>query len=327
MVCDDTQTPKVVSNSAPVSSHTAIRPGTPVGSARKKRHKARAEQPLWFLLPAFAVLLVFYIVPTVYNLFYPFTNWSAFHDSISFTGWGNFASIIQDGTLVRDIRITMVYAILVGIFQNLFGLLLALLLEADRRLNRVLRTVFFLPVLLSALATGYIFQALLKPAGALNEILGLLTHSVVTIPWLSSTTWTIVVVALIQSWKWMGLSMLIYLAGLKSINPDLLDAARIDGASAWKLFRSIKLPLLAPAVTFNVATALIGTMNGFDVVQATTAGGPAQSTEVLNIFIFRTFGSGLYAQATAMSLVLFLILIVIAVPLIVYLRSREKAME
>jgi raffinose/stachyose/melibiose transport system permease protein len=124
----------------------------------------------------------------------------------------------------------------------------------------------------------------------------------------------------------MGLSMLIYLAGLKTISPDVLEAGRLDGASWWQTFRHIRLPLLAPAITFNVATALLGSMNGFDIVQATTEGGPGGTTELLNIFIFRTFGQGLFAQATTMSLVLFLMVTILAFPVIRFLRKREDVL-
>jgi raffinose/stachyose/melibiose transport system permease protein len=130
----------------------------------------------------------------------------------------------------------------------------------------------------------------------------------------------------VHAWKWMGLSMLIYLAGLKTMPQDVLEAARIDGASWWQTFRLIRFPLLAPAITFNVATALLGSMNGFDIVAATTEGGPARTTEVLNIFIFRTFGQGLFAQATTMSLVLFLLVVVMAFPVIRFLRRREEVL-
>jgi ABC-type sugar transport system permease subunit len=181
-------------------------------------------------------------------------------------------------------------------------------------------------VLLSPLAVGYVFQALLRPDGALNGVLAALTGTDVSIAWLGSTTWTIVVVSVVQAWKWMGLSMLIFMAGLKTMPTDVLEAARIDGASWWRTLWSVRFPLLAPAVTFNVATALLGSMNGFDTATALTNGGPARSTELLNIFIFRTFGQGLYAQATTMSLVLFLTVVIVALPVILYLRRREDVL-
>jgi raffinose/stachyose/melibiose transport system permease protein len=293
--------------------------------ATKKRGRDH-DHPLWFLIPALSVLVVFFFIPTLFNFIYAFTNWSSFKSSIGFNGLDNFITLFNSGTLLNSLKVTLLYAVLVAIFQNLFGLLLALLLERDTRVNRAVRVAFFIPVIMSALAVGYIFQALLKPEGALNGILSFLTGQDVTIAWLGDTTWTIVVVALVHAWKWMGLSMLIFLAGLKTINDDVLEAARLDGASWWTTFREIRFPLLAPAVTFNVATALLGSMNGFDVVQATTEGGPGGTTELLNIYIFRTFGQGLFAQATTMSLVLFLAVAILAFPLIRMLRKREDVL-
>lgn len=292
----------------------------------RNRNRNRKNHPLWFLAPGYAVLIVFFFVPAIFIFVYALTNWSSFQSTIQFVGLENFADLFASGTLVNSLKVTVVYAVLVAVFQNLFGLLLALLLEKDTRLNRIARVAFFVPVVMSALAVGYIFQALLKPEGALNQILGWITGDPVTIAWLGNTTWTILVVSLIHAWKWMGLSMLIYLAGLKAINGEVLEAARTDGAGWWDTFRRIRFPLLAPAVTFNVATALLGSMNSFDVVQATTGGGPGGSTELLNIFIFRTFGQGLFAQATTMSLVLFVVIAAFAFPVIRVLRKREEVL-
>ncbi|WP_454051772.1 carbohydrate ABC transporter permease [Cellulomonas sp. Marseille-Q8402] len=278
------------------------------------------------LWPAFGAMLVFFLVPTLLNFVYAFTDWSAFRQGFGFVGTENFTRLFADGSLLSALRVTLIWAVLVALLQNGFGFLLALLLERDSRVNRAARIAFFVPVLLSPLAVGYVFQALLRPDGALNGVLSALTGSDVAIPWLGSTTWTIVVVSLVQAWKWMGLSMLIFMAGLKTMPTDVLEAARIDGASWWRTLWSVRFPLLAPAVTFNVATALLGSMNGFDTVQALTLGGPARSTEVLNIFIFRTFGQGLYAQATTMSLVLFLTVVIIALPVIMFLRRRENVL-
>lgn len=292
------------------------------GPTRRSRH----DHPLWFLVPALLVLVIFFFVPTIFNFVYAFTDWSSFKSEINFIGFDNFASLFNSGTLLNSLRVTLIYAVLVAVFQNLFGLALALLLERDTAINRAVRVAFFVPVIMSALAVGYIFQALLKPEGGLNSILSAISGNDVSIAWLGDTTWTIVVVALIHSWKWMGLSMLIYLAGLKTIDQDMLEAARLDGAGYWSTFWRVKFPLLAPAVTFNFTTALLGSMNGFDVVQATTEGGPGGTTELLNIFIFRTFGQGLFAQATTMSLILFLVVIVLAFPVIRILRKREDVL-
>ncbi|PSL44588.1 carbohydrate ABC transporter membrane protein 1 (CUT1 family) [Saccharothrix carnea] len=293
-------------------------PRRPPGTAHRRTH------PMWFIAPALAILGVFFFLPTLFNFVYAFTDWSSFKSDINAVGIENFTDLAADGTLFSALRITVVYAVLVAVFQNAFGFALAVLLERDTRLNRVVRVFFLIPVLMSALAVGYVFQALLKPDGSLNQLIEAVTRHPFQYAWLGDTTWTIVVVAVIHAWKWMGLSMLIYLAGLKTIPEDLLEAAHIDGASRWRAFWAIKSPLLAPAVTFNVATALLGSMNGFDIVQATTGGGPARTTEILNIFIYRTFGQGLFAQATTMSLVLFLLVALMAFPVIRFLRKREE---
>jgi multiple sugar transport system permease protein/raffinose/stachyose/melibiose transport system permease protein len=279
---------------------------------------------MWFLLPAFAILAVFFFLPTAFNFVYAFTDWSAFKSQINPAGFDNFVDLAADGTLWRALGITLIYAVLVAIFQNLFGFGLAVLLERDNWLNRLARIFFLIPVLMSALAVGYIFRALLKPDGSINHLVAILTGQDVRIAWLGSTTWTILVVAVIHAWKWMGLSMLIYLAGLKTIPEDMIEAAHMDGASPGLTFWRVRFPLLAPAVTFNVATALLGSMNGFDIVQATTGGGPARTTEILNIFIYRTFGQGLFAQATTMSLLLFAMVALLAFPVIRILRMREE---
>ncbi|WP_255954925.1 carbohydrate ABC transporter permease [Streptomyces odontomachi] len=286
--------------------------------------RAAVHHPWWFALPAVLVFGVFFLVPNLLNFVYPFTDWSVYHQAIHGAGLSNFRTIVHDGSLLADLRTTLLYAVLAAFFQNGFGLVLALLLEEDSRFNRFFRAVFFLPVLISALAVGYLFQALLSQDGAVNGALSALTGHHVDIPWLGSTTWTLVLVTMVHGWKWMGLAMLIYLAGLKGIPGDMLEAARVDGAGPWRTFWSIRFPMLAPAVTFNVTTALIGSMNTFDIVQATTGGGPASSTEVFNIYMFRVFGQGLYAQASAMSLVLFLVVLVVAIPLVTGLRRREQ---
>jgi raffinose/stachyose/melibiose transport system permease protein len=311
----------------PTAQETLTRPPAVPRPARRRAPVTagrRRTHPLWFLAPAFAILFVFFFLPTLFNFVYAFTDWSSFKSEIRPAGLANFEVLLSDGTLFGSLRVTLVYAVLVAVFQNLFGFGLAVLLEKDTWLNRAARLIFLIPVLMSALAVGYVFQALLKPDGSLNHLLSALTGQEVSIAWLGSTTWTLVLAAAIHAWKWMGLAMLIYLAGLKTIPEDVTEAARIDGASGWQTFWQVRFPLLAPAVTFNVATALLGSMNGFDIVQALTGGGPARSTEILNIFIYRTFGQGLFAQATTMSLVLFLMVALLAFPVIRFLRKREE---
>ena len=145
------------------------------------RKRRRQDYPATFLAPAIVVLVVFYFVPTILNFIYAFTDWSSFKSAINYVGADNFAALFSSGTLLNDLRTTLIFAVLVAIFQNFAGLGLALLLEKDTRINRAARVAFFVPVLMSALAIGYIFQAVLKPHGALNAIISLMSGRNVSI--------------------------------------------------------------------------------------------------------------------------------------------------
>jgi ABC-type sugar transport system permease subunit len=270
-----------------------------------------------------AAATLFYAVPNAFNFYYAFTDWSTYKDKISWVGWQNFSDLWSEGTLRHSVVITAVFAVTVMIAQNLMGLALAAALQERTRFNVVMRAVFFIPVLISPLAAGYIFRALLDPNGALNSALSRVVGHGVHFPWLGSTSLSLFVAAFITSWKWYGLLMTIYIAGLNSVPQELLEAARVDGVSRAQIFRRIKLPLIGPAITFNVAATLIGALSTFDVIIGTTGGGPGNATEVMNMFVFTTYGTGRFAQGTAASLVLFLLVCVCAVPTVGYLRRRE----
>src|SRR5690606_1199178 len=142
---------------------------------------------------AFVILGVFVFLPTLFNFVYAFTVWSRCKRNMGFVGLRNIDELLGNGSHLSSLRITLVYVILVAVFQHRLGLLLALLLERDTLINRFARVMFFIPVVMSALATGYVWQAMLKPDGAVNGMLGALLGQQISIPWLGSTTWTIVV--------------------------------------------------------------------------------------------------------------------------------------
>lgn len=117
---------------------------------------------------------------------------------------------------------------------------------------------FFIPVLMSALAVGYVWQAILQPHGVSNQLLGAISGHVISIAWLGSTTWTIVAVSVIQGWKWAGLAMIIYLVSLETIDSEILEAATVDGANSFQMFWKAKFPLLALAVTIQCGNCTVG---------------------------------------------------------------------
>ncbi len=290
---------------------------------RARRLFRRNAHVFFFLFPALALVAIFYVLPNILNFAYGFTNWSSYSDDVSWVGLDNFRSLFEEGIIWNDLRVTIEYAVIVMVLENVITLALALALEDTTRINGIFRSVFFIPVLISTLAAGYLFRGIFETNGVLNRFLGFITFSDVEVQWLGSTTYTIFAIAAIHAWKFGGIHMLVYIAALNSIPRELIESAKVEGASTWRIIRTIKLPLMGPAFTFNITLTLIGALSIFDLVLATTKGGPARATEVLNIYIWQQYGTGGFGFATAISFILFIVICVAAFPLIAYLRRRE----
>lgn len=279
------------------------------------------------LAPALFFVGLFFILPNLLNFVLAFTDWTSRRSAIEWNGVDNFSSLIDSGVLGASIVNTFKFAIVNTIAINVFALGLALALERPTRLNVLLRAIFFVPVLISTLAAGYVFASVAQLGGLLNRALtaltGLAGGGPVAIEWLGNLDFTIYLVALVAAWKWFGINMLVYIAGLTAIPHEVVEAARVEGASTWQVIRHVKIPLLAPAFTFNLTLSAIGALSAFDIIVATTKGGPAKTTEVLNFVLFRQMGTGAFGYATAISLVIFVLIVVVAIPLIFYLRRRE----
>lgn len=220
---------------------------------------------------------------------------------------------------------TLIYAAVAMLLQNVVSLSLALLLQETNFINGLFRSLFFIPVLISPVAAGYIWFALLAPAGTFNQAIALLIpgfeHA-----WFGETSTVLITVAFVDVWKSSGIVTLVYIAGLNAIPHELLEAATIDGASPWERFWKIRFPLLAPALTFTIVITLIGAINAFDIAMATTRGGPGTATLVLNLAMQQQWNRGFYGTASALGLTVTLIVVLTAIPLVGYLRRREVAL-
>jgi raffinose/stachyose/melibiose transport system permease protein len=301
----------------------APRPRTQTRLRKLSRGIKRNRHVLLLLAPAMGLIATFYVAPTVVNLSYGFTDWSTYHTAIHWIGLDNFRALSTDGTIWSDLWTTIKYAVLVTVFMNAFALALALALERTSRLNSLFRSLFFLPVLVSSLAAGFLWSGIVSDGGTLNQILGVILLHPVHTQWFANGTLSLIIVALIHSWRFGGILMLVYIAALNAVPEDLIEAAKVEGASNWRIIRKIKLPLIGPAFTFNVTVSLITALSIFDLIFATTSGGPARATEVLNIYVWQQYASGAFGYATAVSLVLFLVIVLTAFPLVAYLRRRE----
>jgi raffinose/stachyose/melibiose transport system permease protein len=290
------------------------------------RRRWRPEGTWWpFALPALVLVAAFFALPFILNLRLAFTDWSSFSDEINWNGLDNLQQLIEQNILLESLRVTLIYAVVAMLLQNVVSLSLALLLQETNFINSVFRSVFFLPVLISSVAAGYIWFALLAPNGPFNQAIAMIipgfSHA-----WFGDVSTALVAVAFTDVWKSSGIVTLVYIAGLNAIPHELIEAATIDGASAWQRFAKIRFPLLAPALTFTVVITLIGAINAFDIAMATTRGGPGTATTVLNLAMQQQWNTGFYGTGSALSLTITLIVVLTAVPLVAYLRSREVAL-
>ncbi len=287
----------------------------------------RQSYPYWFLLPAFAIFALMFLVPTGTGIFYSFTDWNINTEKINFIGLQNYRELFTDKKLVAALSHTLVYAFSVTLLRNAIGLGLALLLNTKVKFRGLFRTVFFLPYMISPIIIGYLFTAIYHPAnGLLNGALRLVGLKFMAVDWLNDPRYALLSTIFVDVWRTAGFSMVIYLAGLQMIPTELFESASLDGARYPQTFRYITFPLIAPSLTINLTLSLIGTMKVFVMILVLTNGGPGYATEVINTYVMTSFSLGLYGQGTAANMLLTLLIVLIGFPVLLLLRKREVAL-
>ncbi|NQX35127.1 carbohydrate ABC transporter permease [Herbiconiux sp. VKM Ac-2851] len=269
--------------------------------------------PTWFLVPAVIVYALIVLWPNIQGLFYSFTDWDGLGSSWSFVGIDNFFDVLGDPNTLRAIGNTFLITIVVTVFQNLIGLLLALGLNTGVKSRYVLRLVFFLPVVLTPIVAGFLWKYLLSPTGTVNEFLGSVGLGWAQQDWLGNPDLVVYSICVAIVWQGAGYSMVIFLAGLQGVPEDVLEAAAIDGAGPFRRTVSIVLPLINGAIVINVLLTLISTLKQFDTVFAMTKGGPSGASETMATIVYKTAFTYLqYPTALAQGVVLTIIVGVIA---------------
>jgi raffinose/stachyose/melibiose transport system permease protein len=301
----------------PVAVTTPVTTGKP---GKRGRGGTGRAYPSWFYLPAAALYIVFFAVPTFASFYFALTRWSLF--DVTFIGFGNFVQFFQEPQLVQGFVNTFVYGFVTSALKVVLGLALALLLTSQIIARGYLRSVVFFPVLVSTIGIGITFKVLLDPFdGLLNESLAAIG---ITGPgWLTDPKWALFSVALVDVWKGVGIACLIYIAGIVAIPQEYFEAAKMDGASSWKSFRSITLPLVQPATATVVILSLIGGLRSFELIWATTKGGPGFTSDVIASVIYKQYQAGFYGLSTAGNVVLFLVVTAIMIPIQFALNRKQ----
>ena len=265
-------------------------------------------------VPALLLLLLFVVYPFFDGLRIAFTNWNGYSQSYRYIGFANFKRLLTDVNIRTAILNTLAYGFGSTLLQQILGLGAALLLNEAFMGRGAARTILYLPVMISGVIMGYMWQYMTGYSGALNDIAKVFGHEPVL--WLSSPRITIPLLIIINSMQYFGISMVIYLAGLQSIPDMYYEAARMEGGGTVKIFTSITLPLLYPALVTSIMINLIGGLKLFDLIRALTGGGPGYATHsvatLINVTYFGTQNAG---YAAVMGLVLFAMILIITVVL------------
>lgn len=282
----------------------------------------------FMILPAFVGFVGLFILPTMMSFFYSLTNWSVYNSQIKFVGLKNFQKLFADTKTIAAITHSVKYALLITVIQNVLAILLAVLLDTKSRAAKAVKSITFLPAVLSIMVVGYLFQYIMTSAdgGLLNSIIQFFGGKPVN--WLGNKDIALYSVLATQVWQWSGWSMVIYVANLKSIDRALYEAARIDGANKVQLFFRVTLPLLYPATSFNILMSLIGGLKMFDAVFVMTKGGPGYATETIMTTLIREgFNSGKNGYACAFAVVFFVLVYLLTRAVTWLLNKWEGAIQ
>lgn len=277
-----------------------------------------------FIAPAFIFYFVFIIIPTLSSVYYSFTSWDGISKNVPFIGLRNYIEIATGSRFHNALQNTIIMTVFYSVFANLFALVLAVLVDQVFRAKNLFRSIFYLPVLLSGVVSGFIWKILYNyNFGSFNAILTSIGFE--RVHWIDgSPTMALLMIGVVLVWKYSGYYMIIYLAALQGVPKDVIEAGQIDGASAWQRFRNITLPLISGAFTINFTLSLIRGLKIFDEIAVMTDGGPGFSTETIVYLLYKVgFNEGRQGFGTAVGLVLLFIIIILNNIQQKFLKSRE----
>jgi raffinose/stachyose/melibiose transport system permease protein len=305
--------------------------------------KAPARYPwqrvpfLWFLLPALIGYGVLFVYPTIRAFYLSFFDWSGVGTIGPFIGLQNFRELLRSDRFWSAALHSAQLFLFIFVFQNTISLGLALMLNRRSAMTHIYRAIIFLPVVMSAVATGIIWILMLDPViGALNPSLQAIGLAGLQRQWQADPHWALITIMVVQAWQWNGMAVVLYLAGLQNVPEDLRQAALVDGAQRWQVFRDITFPMLAPAFTVVTVLSFILIFRAFDLIYVLSGplGAPDGATLVIGVLIYGdAFGTSGYnsqpqmSYAIAEGVTLFVFLAGVSALLVSLLGRREEAIH
>ena len=269
-----------------------------------------------FVLPTMAAFTIGFIWPFIWGLYLSLCKFQTLK-KVTFIGLSNYTKVFEDATFVHAFGFTALFTIVSTLTINILAFFLAMLLTRKARGTNVFRTIFFMPNLIGGIVLGYIWQSLLN---------GLLSKWGMPLLALSAKEgfWGLVI---LMGWQQIGYMMIIYIAGLQNVSPDLIEAAEIDGATSWQVLKSVKIPIVMPSITICTFLTLTNSFKLFDQNLSLTNGEPAKNTQMLALNIYDTYyarsGASWKGIGQAKAVVFFLIVVVISLVQLRFTRSKE----
>jgi len=275
-----------------------------------------------FILPVMLLYAVFVLRPTLQTFWLAFYEWNGVSVDREWVGLANFERLLDDPIFWQALRHSLIWTTVVVAFNLTVGLVAAALLAGNIRGRLLFRLGYFLPVVQASIVTAMIWRWIYAPTGVLNTALETVGLGVLARGWLGDFNVVLPALAIASSWMTFGLSVVILLAGMQGIDPTLYDAARVDGAGYRRMFLDITIPSLRNTITIVILLALVDAFKVFDIIWATTEGGPIRSTEVLATYLFKEgFQKNQYGYGSAIAVALSLIILISS---ILNLTLRER---
>ena len=280
---------------------------------------------LWFAFPALLLFFIFFILPNIAGLGLGFTDWTIFYfNDVRFNGVENFKTLFTERNFWLSIRNTFHFAIFTVIGKNVLGFFLALLVNKKSRFNTIIRVIIFVPITISTLVLAIVFLSIYNPTyGLLNQFLEFIHLDSLKHDWLFDTRFSMNSISIMEIWQQTGFSMAIFLAGLQSIPQEFYEAAKVDGASRILQLRHITLPLIIQSINVTLMLSIISGIKVFAQVYGTTNGGPADQTQVLSTYLYKSYGNGYLGYSAAVGLFMTILIIVMTFGVVAYLRKKE----
>lgn len=327
---------KVVSATVPARQSTAAeaRPRNTAAERESRSPKRKLRAPadkrknleiLFFVTPALLLIAMFMLVPIIQAVRFSVYNWKGFGPLVDFVGLQNYVRVLQNEVFTDALVHNLVIIAGSIIIQLPLGLAIALLLNRKMKIQGLLRTIIFVPYVLSEVIAGVVWFQLLQPQyGLIDTVLAKLGIQGPAQGWLGTPDLALWTVLIVLTWKYLGLAVILFLAGLQGVPDELYEAAQIDGASWWQIQRKITIPLLGPTLRTWGFLSMVGSLQLFDMVWILTGGGPANSTTTMATFLVsegtkrQNFG-----VASAASVILFIVALILAVSYQQFILKRD----